>query len=240
MRCRGPALTLSRAVVAARPPLAVRRMSGMSAIASAAASRRPLVAVVASPDNPALACKRDDLADLIIGTSVDELGPRLSEAEALLFVPPSSPKLCVDLWDGGRIPNVRWVHCFYAGVDSLAPLLQGPLSTGRGAEVPVSNGRGAFSSSLAEYALAAALHFTKQVPRCLRNRAEGRWDKFVMAELRGKTLGLAGFGDIAKATAKLAKAFGMRVVALRRNAGKSDAADVDLVVGPYDGALLLL
>ena len=127
------------------------------------------------------------------------------------------------------------MHGFYAGVDAMGQFVRELEAS----DVPLTNGRGAFSASLAEYAITAALHFTKQVPRCLRNRAEGKWDKFVMAELRGKTLGLAGFGDIAKATAKLAKAFGMRVVALRRNAGKSDAADVDLVVGPYDGALLL-
>ena len=60
--------------------------------------------------------------------------------------------------------------------------------------------RGAFSASLAEYAITAALHFTKQVPRCMRNREDKVWDKFEMSMLRGKTLGLVGYGDIAKAS----------------------------------------
>ena len=30
------------------------------------------------------------------------------------------------------------------------------------------------------------------------NRSDRKWDKFVMAELRGKTMGLVGYGDIAK------------------------------------------
>jgi phosphoglycerate dehydrogenase-like enzyme len=36
-------------------------------------------------------------------------------------------------------------------------------------------------------------------------------------ELRGSTLGVVGYGDIGRACAKLAKVYGMRVVALRRN-----------------------
>ena len=35
---------------------------------------------------------------------------------------------------------------------------------------------------------------------------------------RGKTLGVVGFGDIGKAAARIARAFGMRIVALRRRA----------------------
>jgi len=104
--------------------------------------------------------------------------------------------------------------------------------------IPLSNGRGAFSSSLAEYAMTAALHFTKQVPRCLANREGKVWDKFTMGVLRGKTMGLLGYGDISKSCAALAKAFGMRVVALRRNARKADDPSVDLVLGPYDGPIL--
>jgi phosphoglycerate dehydrogenase-like enzyme len=45
-----------------------------------------------------------------------------------------------------------------------------------------------------------------------------------MPQLNGKTMGFLGFGDIAKATAKMAKeAFGMRVLALRRNTTKTQA-----------------
>ena len=57
--------------------------------------------------------------------------------------------------------------------------------------------------------------------------------------LRGLTLGTLGAGSIATHTARLAKAFGMRTVALRRNARKSDDDGAfDLVLGPYDGPIL--
>lgn len=73
----------------------------------------------------------------------------------------------------------------------------------------------------------------------MSNRQEKKWDKFVMGELRGMTMGLLGAGSIATATAQLAKAFGMKTVALRRNASKlDDSGAFDLVVGPYEGPIL--
>ena len=114
----------------------------------------------------------------------------------------------------------RWVHCYTAGVDALSGFIAGPLKE---VGLPLTNGRGAFSSSLAEFAMLAALHFNKKVPRLQANRASRTWDKFEMPVLRGKTMGLLGYGDIAKHTARLAKSFGMSVIALRRNADKVSA-----------------
>uniref|UniRef100_A0A7S3Z514 D-isomer specific 2-hydroxyacid dehydrogenase NAD-binding domain-containing protein n=1 Tax=Lotharella globosa TaxID=91324 RepID=A0A7S3Z514_9EUKA len=60
-------------------------------------------------------------------------------------------------------------------------------------------------------------------------------DKFVMSTVKGKTIGLIGFGDIAKATAKLARAFGMKVLAVRRSPGKGTGDGLaDEVVGFED------
>jgi len=177
-----------------------------------------------------------ELADFVVADSLDAMKSHASfeQAEALLWIPPGPPPLLTKLWEGGHVPNLRWVHGFYAGVDAIGEFARKLDKT----DVPLTNGRGAFSSSLAEYAMAAALHFNKQVPRCLENRKQRNWDKFVMSELKGKTLGLLGYGHIAQATAKLAKAFGMRVIALRRNAKKPDeSGHLDMVLGPYEGPI---
>eukprot|EP00929_Paragymnodinium_shiwhaense_P115153 TRINITY_DN83843_c0_g1_i1.p1 TRINITY_DN83843_c0_g1~~TRINITY_DN83843_c0_g1_i1.p1 ORF type:complete len:369 (+),score=104.93 TRINITY_DN83843_c0_g1_i1:75-1109(+) len=137
------------------------------------------------------------------------------------------PQVVADLWSS--CPNVKWIHSLAAGVDSLVPVLR-PLP--RIAEVPVTNAKGAFSRSLAEYALMAMLHFNKQVPRCQQNKQEKKWEKFLMSELHGMTVGFVGFGDIAQTTVPLCRAFGMKVLALRRNkGGATDKGQADETLG---------
>jgi len=203
-------------------------------------TRPPAVAVVSPLNNPALSyLPADCKAEFLLGENLKELlayGPRLADAEALLWIPPGSPAVLRELVRGGHLPNLKWVHGFYAGIDPIATFAREELVS---AKVPLSNGRGAFSSSLAEWSICAAMHFIKQIPRCMANRRARKWDKFVMGELRGLTLGLLGSGDIATATARLGKAFGMRTVALRRNARKPDTSGCfDLILGPYDGPVL--
>ena len=136
-------------------------------------------------------------------------------------------KVLDPLWEAA--PNIKWVHSFFAGVDALAPFIARRLA---GTTVPLTNGKGAFSASLAEWVMTAVLHFNKQIPRVLRNREEKKWDKFVMNTVAGKTLGIVGYGDIGQSCARVAKAaFGMRVIALRHNP-KQPSPHADEVLGP--------
>ena len=196
------------------------------------------VAVVSPPENPALRAMPTGDASLrfLVGNTAAELLalPELAEAEALLFVPPGNPAILGDVF--AAAPRVRWCHSFFAGVDALQPFVKAHLQAKRvlpaaagGAEVevdvPLTNGKGAFSDSLAEWVMTAALHFNKQVPRVLANRGARVWDKFVMGTLAGKTIGLVGFGHIGQTTARMAKSgFGMRVIACRRGADAPDAS----------------
>jgi phosphoglycerate dehydrogenase-like enzyme len=81
----------------------------------------------------------------------------------------------------------------------------------------VTNAKGQFSSSLAEYAMMACSYFAKDLPRLMRNQKNKVWDNYDIEELRGKTLGIVGYGDVGRACAKLATVYGMRIVALRRH-----------------------
>jgi phosphoglycerate dehydrogenase-like enzyme len=106
--------------------------------------------------------------------------------------------------------NVRWVHHISAGVDHvLFPEL-------RASSVPLTNGRGVFKRSLAEFAIAAAMFFAKNIRGMLRLQAEGRWEQFEVEEISGRTLGIVGYGEIGCTVAELAKPFGMRIIAIRR------------------------
>lgn len=138
------------------------------------------VAVVSPLDNPALKDLPLDVnAEFLIAPDMDTMLSHdgLEEAEALLWIAPGSPDVMRELVGAGHLPKLKWTHGFYAGIDVIADFARNELTA---ADVPLTNGRGAFSSSLAEYALSSTLHFVKQVPRCMENRREKRWDKFVM------------------------------------------------------------
>jgi phosphoglycerate dehydrogenase-like enzyme len=111
----------------------------------------------------------------------------------------------------GLAPTVRWIHSRSAGVEHLMfpAVMDSP--------VPLTNARGVFSASLGEFVMAAVLFFAKDFPRMRRSQAARTWDPFDVDWAQGKTMGIVGYGDIGRACAQRARAFGMRVVALRRN-----------------------
>jgi phosphoglycerate dehydrogenase-like enzyme len=83
--------------------------------------------------------------------------------------------------------------------------------------VALTNARGCFSHSLAEFALFGMKYFALDMPRHVRNKTAARWEPFDVQELRGQTLGIVGFGDIGRSCARLARASGMRIAAARRD-----------------------
>jgi hypothetical protein len=140
-----------------------------------------VIAVVSPPDNPALGPmpKDDDAFEFIVGNDIEAFtsNPLTKDVQCMMLVPPGSPATLDALWP--HCPNVKWCHSFFAGVDALKEFIANRLI---GSDIPISNGRGAFSSSLAEYAMASALHFNKQISRCEQNRKDKKWDKFVMSK----------------------------------------------------------
>jgi len=157
----------------------------------------------------------------VLGRSPQDFGDAAGEAEVVLHCSGGRKRLEPLL---AHTPRVRWVHSCSAGVEGL--LFPGLVD----APVVLTNSRGAYSRSLAEWSLAAVLFFAKDLRRLLRSQAEGRWDPFDPEEVSGRTVGIVGYGDIGRAVARQARALGMRVLALRRRPEKDELADE--VVGP--------
>lgn len=113
------------------------------------------------------------------------------------------------------VSGARWIHSRFAGIETLLfpALVESPAV--------VTNGKGVFSDSLGEFAIAAMLHFAKDLARMRRSQAAKTWDPFDVLMLQGRTLGIMGYGDIGKATASRARAFGMKVLGLRRRPEES-------------------
>lgn len=97
--------------------------------------------------------------------------------------------------------------------------------------IAVRNTPCASSNSVAELALAHMLSCSRFLAASARTMAEGRWEKKAYSkgtELRGKTLGIVGYGHIGSALGGLARALGMKVLAYRRHVPK-DPAGVEYV-----------
>ncbi|MEK7408280.1 MAG: D-2-hydroxyacid dehydrogenase [Acidobacteriota bacterium] len=120
----------------------------------------------------------------------------------------ASRELLEQVWR--MAPRVRWVHSASAGVENVLfpALVESP--------VPVTNSRGLFSRVLAEFAMAAVLYFAKDLRRMVLSQEAGLWNPFDIEEIHGRWLGIVGYGDIGRVVADRARAFGMRVAALRR------------------------
>ncbi len=79
----------------------------------------------------------------------------------------------------------------------------------------VFNIPGGSSQSVAEFALGLIINLTKKMTQANNDLKAGTWDRVKYAgwELEGKTLGIVGIGQIGMRVARLALAFGMRVIA---------------------------
>jgi D-3-phosphoglycerate dehydrogenase / 2-oxoglutarate reductase len=106
-------------------------------------------------------------------------------------------------------PKLRVVGRHGAGLDTVDM----PAATRLG--IAVVHAPGANSQSVAEHAMMLILSCAKQAHRVDRMTRAGEWgpERFRdLVELKGKTLGIIGVGNIGRITARLAAAFGMRVL----------------------------
>jgi phosphoglycerate dehydrogenase-like enzyme len=85
--------------------------------------------------------------------------------------------------------------------------------------VHVCNARGLFDTAIGEWNLAMMVNLTRDLPVMLRNQERATWERSArfQQEVRGKVVGLWGYGGIGRETARLAKVFGMTVHVLTRS-----------------------
>ena len=118
--------------------------------------------------------------------------------------------------------RLRWIHSASAGVDWLLfPELVN-------SEVVLTSSRHIFDRAMAEYTLGLMLALAKGLKTTLSNQDAHLWEYRETDSLFGKTLVVVGVGPIARETARLAKAFGMRIIGVGRTA--RDDSDFGAIV----------
>lgn len=151
---------------------------------------------------------------------LDTLNRQLGEADVLVIS---------GLWRNSLLENARrlkFIQSIGAGTDQFA---REELAK-RG--IRLASAAGVNARAVAEHAMALILALARRLPEARDNQHKRVWRQMLgdlslrEDELGGKTLLLVGLGQIGGRVAQLAKAFDMRVVALRRNpAAGPGAAD---------------
>jgi D-3-phosphoglycerate dehydrogenase len=134
-------------------------------------------------------------------------------------------------------PNLELIAFVGIGVGNFVDL-EAAVDGG----ITVCNTPGYADDTVAEHALAMMLATARHLGRLDRDLREGRWNQSLPGlELRGKKLGLVGFGGIGARFATLARALGMSVRAWTRNPSPQRArqhgiefADLDVILRHSD------
>jgi phosphoglycerate dehydrogenase-like enzyme len=152
----------------------------------------------------------------------------LARATILWDFPSGTPS------DGGGLalaPNVRWVQTTSSGVGKLVHSLGLADS-----DVVVTTARGVHADALAEFVMMCVLAHAKDLPRLIADQRAHRWERYCCRELVGATLLVVGAGKVGVQVGKVARAFGLRVLALvnRKDAARAAALDADAVYAPAE------
>ncbi len=142
-------------------------------------------------------------------TEAHDRAARLREADCVL-----TNKVPIDAALLAACPKLRYVGVVATGTN----IVDIPACEARG--VSVTNVKGYSTQGVAEHALMMMLSLVKQLKAYQQTISEGAWQQakqFVYYQgridnLHGKTLGLVGTGEIARATAQLCGALGMKVL----------------------------
>ncbi|HLI12883.1 MAG TPA: D-2-hydroxyacid dehydrogenase [Alphaproteobacteria bacterium] len=137
-----------------------------------------------------------------------------------------------------RAPRLRFIQSISAGVDQYSRDLL------RAHGIRLASAQGVNARAVAEHAMALILALARRLPEARDNQAKRVWRGMIGEldrredELGGKTLLIIGLGRIGGRLAQLAKAFGLRVLGVRRDpAAGSNGADSVHGLGELDALL---
>jgi phosphoglycerate dehydrogenase-like enzyme len=182
-------------------------------------------------DNPLLrqislvdpSVKVTDASALVAGefrgdaTAKAQLDALLAETEVIVgFAPPHNLLK--------RAPKLKWVQLMSAGADSI---VRTEIWQSR---ITITGVSGIHATPISEYVLGTMLLFAKDTAQSFRMKQKHQWQRYTPQLLRGRTVGIVGLGHIGREVARLAQAFGMRVLSVDEIRGIRPARNVDTML----------
>lgn len=113
-------------------------------------------------------------------------------------------------------PNLRWLQATSAGIGQFVKRM------GYDQRMPntiFTTASGVHAAPLAEHCLMAMLLHYRGLFHILEEQRHQRWERYATTDLVGRTLAVIGLGRIGREVARLAKAFGMKVIGTRSRHG---------------------
>ena len=154
----------------------------------------------------------DEMGDLVVyeRTSPEEVVERCNGAEIVL-----TNKVVLDAEKLNLLPHLSYIGVLATGYNVV------DLEVASRQSIVVTNIPAYSTNSVAQMVWAHILNITNRVGYYANENAKGRWAEnkdfcyfdFTHTELAGKTMGIVGLGNTGMATARIAQAFGMNVVA---------------------------
>ena len=127
--------------------------------------------------------------------------------------------------------NISFVQLVSAGANHV-PMADLP------AHLVVASNAGAYAAPMAEHVMAMTLALAKRLLVQNQKLQRGEFDQLTPnRSLSGMTAGILGFGGIGRATARLMRAFGMKIYAINRTGAKSEGADFVGTLGDLERVL---
>ena len=157
----------------------------------------------------------------------DKLLARVQDADIIML---ANQPLSAEIINA--CPKLKMLSVAFTGVDHVA------LDACRARNILVCNAAGYSTNAVAELTFGLAISVIRNIVPCdARCRKEGTKDGLVGFELFGKTFGVVGTGAIGARVAKIAAAFGCKVLAYSRTA-KQELVDVGVQYVSLDELLV--
>ncbi|MEK4306706.1 phosphoglycerate dehydrogenase [Oceanobacillus sp. FSL K6-0251] len=140
----------------------------------------------------------------------------------------------VDTWDESIIklaPNLKVISRFGVGVDNIN------LDQAKEYGIQVTNAPRLNSNAVAELTVNLILNSLRNTVNLHVSTRQGHWERFVGTELKGKKVGLLGFGNIAQSVAKKLYGFDVELLAYDKFPNKEIAARYDVQFTSYEEIL---
>jgi len=150
----------------------------------------------------------------------------------------------IEILYGGKLPTqeqapaLRWVQLFSAGANQL---LTQPLFKSK---IVFTTSSGVHSVNIGEYVIAALLAWNHRILQLQELQKKSQWPTpqefnrtLMPIELRDQTIGIVGYGSIGREVARLAKPFGMHILAMQQSSDHRDHGFIFPGLGDPEGTL---